>query len=234
MPRLAPLAHDLWEVTDELRLPGGVIFPVRMTVIRTKAGLELWSPIAIDDALAEELAEIGPVTRLVAPNCFHHLYLADAKRRYPEADLLGAPGLAAKRADLAFDGELGAESRDGLELIPTQGIPRLNEVVALHRPTRTLIVTDLVFHVLEARGPMSWFIFRVVAGTLGRCRQSRLLGWATNDRDAFATSLDTILAVDFDRLVMAHGEVIETGGHAALAEATIHARSVPRRLPAPS
>ena len=189
MPRLRPLADELWEATDDLRLPGGVWFPVRMTVIRSGGELTLWSPIAIDDALAAELETLGPVTRLVAPNCFHHLYLADARARFPEAALLGAPGLATKRSDLDFDGELGAESREDLELIPTIGIPRMEEVVALHRPTGTLIVTDLVFHVLKARGLMSWFTFRVVAGTLGHCGQSRLLRWWTEDREAFAASL---------------------------------------------
>ncbi len=234
MPRLRPIADELWEATDDIRLPGGVWFPVRMTIIRSQGELTLWSPIAIDDALAEELAALGPVTNLVAPNCFHHLYLEDARERYPEATLLGAPGLAAKRSDIAFDGELMAETRGGLELIATEGVPKMNEVVALHRPTGTLIVTDLVFHVLKARGLMSWFTFRVVAGTLGRCGQSRLLRWWTADREAFAASLESILARDFDRLVMAHGEVIESGGHAALSEATARARSVMRQLPAPS
>lgn len=232
MKRLTHLADDLWEATDELRL-GGVVFPLRMTVVRTDAGLVLWSPIAIDDALAGELAELGPVTHLMGPNTFHHLYLAAAKERYPQARLLGAPGLADKRADLSFDGELSSPSSD-LELLPTEGIPKLNEVVALHRPTGTLIVTDLVFHVLETRGLMSWFVYRVLAGTLGHCAQSRLIRWATEDREAFAASLDGIVARDFDRLVMAHGEVIETGGHQAFVDAMDRARSVARRLPAPS
>lgn len=235
MPRLAPLAIDLWEATDELRLRSGVVFPVRMTVARRGAGLVLWSPIAIDDQLAAELADLGPVTHIVAPNQFHHLYAAAAKRRYPSAQLLGAPGLAAKRPALPIDGALASGSLgDELTLFSTGGIPRLEEVVALHRPSGTLIVTDLVFHVLEARGVMSWLVFRCVAGTLGRCAQSRLLRWLTTDRAAFASSLEELLTLDFDRLVMAHGEVIERGGRELLATATARARSVPRRLPATS
>ncbi len=233
MTRLAPLADDLWEARDELRLPGGVIFPVRMTVVRTGGGLVLWSPITIDDALAEELAALGPVTHLAAPNCFHHLYLEAAAERYPDALMLGAPGLADKRSDLSFDGLLaGAALGAELELLPVAGIPKLNEVLLLHRPSRTLVVTDLVFHVLEAKGPMSWFVFRVVAGTLGRCAQSRLVRWITADREGYATSLEVALAQDFDRLVMAHGEVIETGGREALAAAALPSRTL-KHLPAP-
>jgi hypothetical protein len=233
MTRLAPLADDLWEARDELRLPGGVVFPVRMTVVRTGERLMLWSPIAIDDALAEELAALGEVTDLAAPNCFHHLYLDGAKERYPDARMLGAPGLAEKRSDLSFDGPLadaalGAE----MELLPVDGIPKLNEVLLLHRPSGSLVVTDLVFHVLEAKGLMSWLVFRVLAGTLGHCRQSRLVRWATEDRDRYTASVEAVLARDFDRLVVAHGEVIETGGREALAAAALLARPA-RRLPAP-
>lgn len=235
MPRLNRLADDLWEARDTLRMPGGVVFPLRMTVLRAGGGLVLWSPIRIDDALAAELDALGPVTHLVGPNQFHHLHLPRARERYPEATLLGAPGLAAKRPDIAFDGELaaGAPLLPGLDPVAIEGVPKLNEVVLLHRPSRSLVVTDLVFHILEAQGLMSWFVFRVVAGTLGRCGQSRLLRLVTKDRAAHGASIERLLEEDFDRLVMAHGEVVETGGRAALAKATERVRAPRRRLPAP-
>ena len=39
------------------------------------------------------------------------------------------------------------------------------------------------------------------------------------DEDAFAGSLDTMLEWDFDRVIVGHGEPIETGGKARLMEA---------------
>ena len=39
MPRLNRLADDLWEARDTLRMPGGVVFPLRMTVLRAGDGL---------------------------------------------------------------------------------------------------------------------------------------------------------------------------------------------------
>jgi len=233
MTLLTPLTDDLWEARDELRLPGGIVFPVRMTVVRTDAGLLLWSPIAIGDELAAELDALGAVSHIAAPNCFHHLFLEGAKERYPSAQLLAAPGLEEKRSDLSFDGPLvGNVLGTEVDLLPIEGIPALNEVTLLHRGSRTLVVTDLVFHVLEAKGLMSWFVFRVLAGTLGHCRQSRLLRWATKDRERYAASVEEVLARDFDRLVMAHGEVVESGGREALAAAALPSRPV-QRLPAP-
>lgn len=233
MTSLTPLADDLWEARDELRLPGGIVFPVRMTVVRTDTGLVLWSPIAIDTELAAELDALGTVGHIVAPNRFHHLFLEGAKERYRSARLLAAPGLEEKRSDLSLDGALerGALG-DEVELLPIDGIPALNEVVLFHRGSRTLVVTDLVFHVLEAKGLMSWLVFRVLAGTLGHCRQSRLLRWGTKDRERYAASVEQVLARDFERLVVAHGEVIESGGREALAAAALPSQTV-QRLPAP-
>src|SRR5688500_18374152 len=95
---LQPQAENLWTADHELKVPGGVPFPVRMTVARlSDRSLALISPVPIDDALASELAGLGPVSHLIAPNLFHHFYLAPAKVRYPEARVLGPPGLAAKK-----------------------------------------------------------------------------------------------------------------------------------------
>jgi hypothetical protein len=71
-------AENLWTVDYELRLPMGVPFPTRMSVVRLADGsLTLISPVPIDDALAA----VGPVSHLLAPSALHHFYLAAAKGR---------------------------------------------------------------------------------------------------------------------------------------------------------
>jgi hypothetical protein len=40
--------------------------------------------------------------------------------------------------------------------------------------------------------------------------------FAVNDRDAFLASIDAVLEHDFDRVIMSHGRVLETGGKDAL------------------
>jgi hypothetical protein len=42
---------------------------------------------------------------------------------------------------------------------------------------------------------------------------------AIRDRAAFRESLDTVLAWDFDRVIVGHGENIASGGRAVLREA---------------
>lgn len=223
MNRLIPLAPQLWTANDELILALGIRFPVRMTVLRDGEGnLALWSPIAIDDALASELAELGTVRWLVAPNLFHHLYLSDAVARYPGAELVGVRGFGAKRPDLPWSERLLHEGLPiaGVEVLPVEGAPKMEEAVLFHRESGTLVVTDLVFAVREATSFWDRVVFGWVAGTLGRVGQSRLWRWSlTRDRAAAGASVRRMLELPFDRLVMAHGEVVSTGGRAALEEA---------------
>ena len=58
----------------------------RMTAIRMADGsVAVYSPITLTEALRHELDEIGPVRTVIAPNKFHHLFVADyldATRRY--------------------------------------------------------------------------------------------------------------------------------------------------------
>ena len=44
---------------------------------------------------------------------------------------------------------------------------------------------------------------------LGRFEQSRLIRFVTGDRAATARSVETLLSWDFDRVVMAHGRIVE-------------------------
>jgi hypothetical protein len=218
---LHPLGPGVWETTTEQRLPGGARLPVRMTVLAgsggASAGVVLVSPIPVDDALAAAIDALGPVRAIVAPNLYHHLHLGPAKARWPGARLFGPPGLAVKRKDLAFDAVLGEVAIDPvIEALPVEGAASLSEWVLYHRPSRTLVVTDLVFHVRRAPNVGAWLVLVVVSGAYGRLAQSRLWRLATKDRAAAARSVREILARDFDRLVVAHGDVVPEGGRAAL------------------
>ena len=50
----------------------------------------------------------------------------------------------------------------------------------------------------------------------GRFGPSTLDPWLIRDRSAARQSLERILAWDFDRVVVAHGDVLERGGREAL------------------
>ena len=80
-----------------------------------------------------------------------------------------------------------------------------------------MIFTDLVFNVpadfKEAR------IFYTVVGGRGRFGPHRLIKQAIRDRKAARESVAKILEWDFDRVIVTHGDVLESGGHAKFAAA---------------
>ena len=107
--RLRKLDEDLWVVEAPLRV---ALFHVgtRMTVVRLGEDLFLHSPVPLDDELREALGAIGKVRWVVAPNRFHHFFIGDYARAFPDCRLYAAPGLPEKRRDLDFHAELDDEA----------------------------------------------------------------------------------------------------------------------------
>jgi hypothetical protein len=192
-----------------------------MSVIRLADGsLLLHSPVALDPALRGELDALGPVRHAVAPNRLHHLYAGEVARCYPEARLWVAPGVERKRPDLVIAGVLGDEApaawRGQLDQVFFRGRPYENEVVFLHRGSRTLILCDLAFHFGPRAHPLTRLLMRLIR-SYGRFGPSRLDPLLIRDRAAARESLERILAWDFDRVVVAHGDdVLDRGGREAL------------------
>ena len=222
MSRLQAVADELWVVGAELRV-GGMPLEIRMTVVRRPSGgLILHSPIEIDDSLADELAALGPVSDLVAPNRLHHTFVFGAERRYPDATTWAAPGLPDKRRDLLFDAVLGDDTPPGLadtlETLLFAGAPIASEVVCFHPRSRTLIVTDLVFNIQRTGSRLSAAYLRA-SGAWQQVAQTPLVRALVRDRPAARHSLERMFAWDFDRLIMAHGDIVERDAKRQLARA---------------
>ena len=197
-------------------------FSTRMTVVRLHdGGLFLHSPVRLVESLKSELEAIGPVRVIVAPNKAHHLFVGDYTKAYPSVRLYGAMGLPDKRKDVVFLGMLGDEARPewrgDLEQRFVRGVPWLNEVAFFHPATRTLILADLAFNVPQGRVWGVPIIFKLM-GAAGRFGPHRFVRWAIKDREAVRASLDVIMRWDFDRVLVAHGDIVETGGKKALRE----------------
>jgi hypothetical protein len=219
---LTTLAADLWIAPRPLRVLGFLDIGTCMTVVRlADGGVFVHSPVRADAATRAAVDAIGPVRVIVAPNRVHHFFAGEWKAAHPGARLLGVPGLDAKRRDLAFDAMLGEAPDDSyagtLDSIAVAGAPHLSEVVFLHRASRTLLTTDLAFHPTprSSRGLRIWCRLTGV-GAFGPNRVVRVL---IRDRAALRASLDRVLAWDFDRVTVTHGEPLESGGREAMRRA---------------
>jgi len=224
-PRLAAFGDSLWLAEGPVVSFGpGVPYPTRMAVVRLRdGGLWIWTPVALDEALAGAVEALGPVRHLVAPNKLHHLFLPDWVERYPEAALHAAPCLAAKRRDLHFDSELGDDPptawRGEIDQVVFRGSLFMDEVVFFHRASRTALVTDLIQRFEPEQLAPGWrgALMRLW-GLVGE-RGSTPLEWRASfwNRRAARRALATALAWEPERLVVCHGRCAAANGRDALA-----------------
>ena len=212
------LAPALWEV-EQARRAGGVRQRFRMTIVRLAGGrLWLYSPVEIDDGLAAQIAALGEVAHIVAPNRYHHLFAGGAKQRYPGATLWGVPGLPEKRRDLAFDGVLSGDVhwRDELDGLVLTSVPKFNEAVFFHRASRTLICADLIFNIRSEQSFATRLIYRMLR-VYGKPAQSWYFRKSI-DRSAARPQLEAVLAWNIERVCMSHGDVLEGNARDVLAD----------------
>jgi len=220
--KIQELAPDLWTVYQPLRFLG-LELGACMTIIRLPGSqLVLHSPIARSHEIAEQVEQLGSPAFLIAPNRFHHLYVSDWREAYPTTRLYVAPGLEKKRPDLAITGVLGEKPIPGWSEVMDHallaGAPAVNEVVFFHKPSKTLIASDLAFNI-DAGSPMLTRLAFRLMGAYGCLSTTLLERVMIRDRAAFRDSLARILRWPIARVIVAHGSVVEREGRAALERA---------------
>ena len=215
------LSDDLW-IQASPQSFFGLQLGTRMTVVRLQdGGLLLHSPIPLAADMKAEVDAIGPVRHIVAPSQGHHLYVGEWKSAYPNALLHAATGLAKRRKDLAIDhelmGETHADWRNDLETTFLDGA-MLNETVFLHRPSRSLIVADAVEN-FDTSSHWPTRTYLKLADIHGKPGVSRSLRPFFRDRKRARRSIDEILTWDFGRIILSHGDIIDSDANDALREA---------------
>ena len=224
------LDDDLW-VAEQPQTYFGLRIGTRMTVIRQRNTnkLVILSPIQPSADLEKGLAELGVVGDIVAPNVFHHLYLQAFQQRFPLATTWGPPALRQKCPHLELDRLLSDDapspwpelllcSLTGLRTLGPTGPSPLHEVAFCHTPSRTLILTDSAFHFDASAAWLTRLITRF-GGGFDRLEPTILERLATSDRASLARAMQVVLQWDFDRVIVAHGAVVEDGGKEGLTRA---------------
>ncbi|HEY0846847.1 MAG TPA: DUF4336 domain-containing protein [Noviherbaspirillum sp.] len=219
---LYSIDKDIWHAQHNF-LANGLPVSSRMSIIRLESGgLWLHSPIPISDQMREQLAALGEVKFIVAPSKTHHLFVSDCVSAYPQARLFGARGLPAKRPDLKSMTALGSavepEWEDNFVQIFFDGIPFGNETVWFHKPSQTLILTDLC-QWWQGELPFTAKIYAYLTGVRKELAVPRTVRWLVKDRQAARTSAQRILELPVKRVIMAHNAIIEKDAHSTLAKA---------------
>ncbi|MEM8613048.1 MAG: DUF4336 domain-containing protein [Cyanobacteria bacterium P01_H01_bin.105] len=201
----------------------GLSVGTRMTIIRLENNeLVVISPIQPSSSMLNQLSKLGTVQHIISPNLYHYLFAAEFKQHYPDATFWATPGLDTKKPDLLIDRVIEGDTNSlwhGLECLPfsgfrtlsLNGFDSLNECVFFHQASKTLILTDAAFHFDESFPMATQLITRVIGG-YKRLSPSILEKIATTDKEKIKTSVEQILTWNFERVIMAHGSIVERGG----------------------
>lgn len=205
-------AQDLY-VEESLIRFYGFRLQTRMAVIPLpQSRLLLYSPVGLTRQLRSELERLGEVAYILSPNKIHNQTLPAYADAYPSAEIHASPGLIDRCPDLPITGTLGDEAppawRDQIDQALTAGNVFFSEVVLLHRPSRTLLVGDLVENFDESTASV---FGRAGARLFGVGRQpigSPEFRLYTHDAQAAAQAFARIARWDFDRIFLCHGSLI--------------------------
>jgi hypothetical protein len=223
---LKPVAEGIWIVDSGPVHVFGLTLPIRMTVLRLSSG-DLWlhSPTRLTEALKAQLEQQGRITHLIAPDVAHWSFLQDWQRKCPDALTWAAPGLRERkqvqktgvRIDHVLSDVSPPEWASEMEQITFRGFG-FSEVDFFHRPSRTLIMTDLVQNLETQRLPVGTRIFarlNGVAAPHGRAPIYLRLVVKVNKREA-ARAAARLVEWQPERVIFSHGRWFDRDGTTAL------------------
>jgi hypothetical protein len=217
--------ESLWLTEYFVRL-GGARINARMTVIRLRRGdIVIHSPCAFDPALATEVVALGKVAAIIAPGNFHWLHVASCQRVFPAAVTYICPGVEKRAKKLGFDAVLGDEApplwAGDLSQVALQGTRVMREVAFFHHASKTLILTDLVENVTADTSGTNTYL-RLLFRAIGMWERPSpapeyRVGWG--DKALVREGMRRILAWDFERVILSHGDLITRDAKAVVAHA---------------
>lgn len=217
MPLSEYVPGQLWLQEYPIRF-AGCDFNARMSVIKV-SGKELLihSPCEIDPETKKAISALGHVAYIVAPGTYHHLHIPSAQAAFPDAETYICPGVERKRSELDFDWILGDQPPEAwagvLDQVLVRGNKFIWEVAFYHRASRTLLLVDLIENITDKTPNVNWLLrlwWKVVFRMWNNPKPAPeyQMGWT--DKLAARRSLEKIIEWDFSRIILSHGDLIET------------------------
>lgn len=212
------IAENLWVMRFPQSLLGAEIGRT-VTIVRLASGelvVHSTAPFSANDVAA--INALGKVRWMLDATNFHDTFAAKGAAAFPEAVYLAPDGFSFQGKATPL-GKVPAEWRGELEVIPLGGMPSLNEHAFFHVPSKTLILADLLFTFGPTASGWTRFLFRFASGIKAYPAMSRLFKAQIKDQASFEDSLKRLLALPFERVIVGHGEIIESGAKAIVARA---------------
>lgn len=211
------LADNLWLLTYPLKVLGADIIR-NVAVIRLASGkLLIHSTAPFQPHDIEAIQKAGEPSWLVEAMLDHDTFSNEGHSAFPSLPYFAPPGFE-KRVSFPVQSlaEPPEEWSPEIAIMKIEGNPSFNEYILLHRPSRTLIVADLIFNYRKAPSLWTKFLLFPALGFRHAPGMSKRFRSAIKDRDAFRRSLDQLLDWNFERIIVGHGQVVESEGIGAV------------------
>lgn len=183
---------------------------VRMTLIETRDGLVVYSPVTLAAAQIKEIERMGRVATIIAPNLYHHAFLRPCMAAFPKARVWVPDGLEAKIGKVpgsivaSNDRDLGASGELAHHVFHGH---RLRETILFHRTTATLITADLLYNLQSENFPAEKLFFRLI-GSYGIPSVAFYHRFAVEDKASVRELMRTVRGWPVRRIVMCHGRIV--------------------------
>lgn len=108
-----------------------------------------------------------------------------------------------------------------MDLVPIQGMPKIEETALFHRASGTLWMTDMAFNIRTSEHLPTRLILRL-NGAFRRFGPSRIAPSMVRDPRALRRTVDRLLALRPTRLLPAHGDPVKVDATQLLAQGFAH------------
>ena len=202
----------VWTIATEFKVFGLIQLNGRCTIIRCNDG-SLWvhSPVRMSSGLKAEIDQIGTVKYLVAPSLFHHLFVGEWSKAYPDAQVYAPKGLHRKQPNLKVDHTLSKTESyawsNEIEHVFLAGMPAVNEFLFYDRVSQTVLITDLCFYFPEATGFTKLYL--KLNKVYQKLNTPLLFKSVIKDKSAFKASMSELKAWEVKHLSLCHHSILE-------------------------
>lgn len=194
-----------------------------MTCIQlTNGDFWLHSPSRFEQATYDKIQAKGNVKYLVSPNLMHNLFIMDWKQKNVTSQVLASAQAKKVNPDIKLnetpEKELNQLFNNEITCLPINGLPFLQEYAFVHHASKTLIITDLAFNFgKDSKGLTKLML--TLYGAYGKFGPTITVRSLIKDKKAFSESLSKIALENFDRIILSHGNVVDTDGKAIFKKA---------------
>jgi hypothetical protein len=214
------LAENLWVLPYSLRILGADLKRT-VTIVGLRSGdlaIHSTGPFTPEDVA--DILSLGKPGWLLDAMLQHDTFAQRGRQAFPGIPYLAPDGFG-DAVGFPTEPLVPAPSTWGEELkvLRLDGNPSMDEHVLFHPVSRTLIVADLLFNFGLHTPAWTSFLLLAAVGAKHHPGMSRRFRMSIKDKAAFQRSVEALLAWDFDRIIVGHGELIETDGKRLLRDA---------------